>query len=203
MQEDASIDLLARFREGDSQAADALFHRYVGRLTALAQARLSAKLARRIDPEDVVQSAYRSFFLRARDGGYTFEESGDLWRLLVGITLNKLRGQVEHHQAGKRAMGAEQSFASPAEGSLAGLRPEKIAREPSPDEALAVVEEVAELMRGLTPVHARMLEMRLQGYQVEEIAADVNRSERGVRRLLDKIKERLNHRLVEDSKHET
>jgi DNA-directed RNA polymerase specialized sigma24 family protein len=44
-----------------------------------------------------------------------------------------------------------------------------------------------------------MLEMRLQGFRLEEIAAEVQRSERGVRRLLDKVKERLNQRLAEQS----
>jgi RNA polymerase sigma factor (sigma-70 family) len=198
MQDGDSLDLVARYRRGDEQAADELFRRYVGRLTALAQSRLSAKMSRRIDPDDVVQSAYRSFFIHARDGAYSLDESGDLWRLLVVMTLNKLRTQVEHHTAGKRAMQAEQSVAG-GDGSRMLPPPEAMAQEPSPEEALAVVEEVAELMRDMTPPQCRMLEMRLQGYHLEEIAAEVQRSERGVRRLLDKVKERLNQRLAEQS----
>lgn len=195
--DDDSIDLVARFRAGDEQAAEALFHRYVRRLTALAQRRLSDRLARRVDADDIVQSAYRSFFIKARDGGFSIKESGDLWRLLVVITLNKLRRQVERNTAGKRAMNTEQSFR--ADTSATGLRPEAIASEPSPDEALAVVEEVQRLMEGLTPSQCQMLQLRLQGYTVDEIAAQVNRSERGVRRLLDKIKERLQEHLAESS----
>lgn len=194
MSDEDSVDLVARYRNGDEQAAEELFRRYVGRLTALAQKRLSDRLARRVDPDDIVQSAYRSFFVHARDGAYSFKESGDLWRLLVVITLNKLRRQVERHSAGKRAMNHEQSFQN--DGSTTALRPEAVAGEPSPDEALAVVEEVQQLMQGLTPSQCQMLELRLQGYTVDEIAAQVNRSERGVRRLLDKIKERLNERLA-------
>jgi RNA polymerase sigma-70 factor (ECF subfamily) len=190
MSDDDSIRLLERYRQGDQQAADELFRRYVGRLTALAQKRLSSRLARRVDPDDIVQSAYRSFFRGAGDGAFSLQESGDLWRLLVVITLNKLRRQVERHSAGKRAMNTEQSFAGDA--SMFALRPEAIASEPSPEEALALVEEVEQLMEGLTPIQRQMLELRLQGYTVDEIAQQVNRSERGVRRLLDKIKERLN-----------
>jgi RNA polymerase sigma-70 factor (ECF subfamily) len=197
MADDDSIDLVARYREGDEQAAEALFHRYVGRLTALAQKRLSDRLARRVDADDIVQSAYRSFFIKARDGGFSLKESGDLWRLLVVITLNKLRRQVERNTAGKRAMNTEQSFR--ADGSGTSLRPEAVAGEPSPDEALAVVEEVQRLMEGLTPSQCQMLELRLQGHTVDEIAAQVNRSERGVRRLLDKIKERLQEHLGEST----
>ena len=197
MSDDNSIDLLARFRTGDEQAAEELFHRYVGRLTALAQKRLSDRLARRVDADDIVQSAYRSFFIHARDGAYSLKESGDLWRLLVVITLNKLRRQVERNTAGKRAMNNEQS--SRADTSATSLRPEAVAAEPSPDEALAVVEEVQELMKGLTPSQCQMLQLRLQGHTVDEIAAQVNRSERGVRRLLDKIKDRLQERLADSS----
>jgi RNA polymerase sigma-70 factor (ECF subfamily) len=197
MADDDSIDLVARFRAGDEQAADELFHKYVGRLTALAQKRLSDRLARRVDADDIVQSAYRSFFIHARDGAYTLKESGDLWRLLVVITLNKLRRQVERNTAGKRAMNNEQSFR--ADASATSLRPEAVAAEPTPDDALAVVEEVQQLMQGLTPSQCQMLELRLQGYTVDEIAAQVNRSERGVRRLLDKIKERLQERLADST----
>jgi RNA polymerase sigma factor (sigma-70 family) len=194
MADDDTLDLVARFRAGDERAAEELFHRYVHRLTALANKRLSDRLARRVDPDDIVQSAYRSFFIHARDGAYSLKESGDLWRLLVVITLNKLRRQVERHTAGKRAMNHEQSFQ--ADGSMTNMRPEAIAGEPSPDEALAVVEEVQQLMQGLTPTQCQMLELRLQGHTVDEIAAKVNRSERGVRRLLDKIKDRLQERLA-------
>ncbi|MGE0607292.1 MAG: RNA polymerase sigma factor [Pirellulales bacterium] len=194
MHDKESIDLVARYRGGDEQAADELFKRYVGRLTALARSRLSQKMSRRIDADDVVQSAYRSFFVHARQGSYSLDDSGDLWRLLVVITLNKLRSQVERHSAGKRAINAEQSFAQ--DNSLVRLRPEAVTREPSPDEALAVVEEVAKLMQGLNPLQCKMVELRLQGYQLEEIAEQVNRSERGVRRLLDKIKDRLNDQMA-------
>src|SRR5438552_55665 len=97
--ETESIKLVAQWRAGNEQAAAQLFHRYALRLITLAHGRLSAKLAARVDPEDVVQSAYRSFFVGARNGRYALERSGDLWRLLVAITLHKVRRQVEVHTA--------------------------------------------------------------------------------------------------------
>ena len=53
-----SFILLERFRDGDESAAEALFSRYFERLTALARSRLSARLASRTDPEDIVMSVY-------------------------------------------------------------------------------------------------------------------------------------------------
>ena len=63
--EPSTVELLARWREGDQQAEEELFSRYTTQLVALARSRLSPKLAGRVDAEDVVQSAYRSFFLAA------------------------------------------------------------------------------------------------------------------------------------------
>src|SRR5438270_12519197 len=77
-----SADLMARWRDGDEEAAEQLFHRYAERLLALARSRMSVWLAGHVDPEDVVQSAYRSFFTGARAGRFALERNGDLWRLL-------------------------------------------------------------------------------------------------------------------------
>src|SRR3954470_23818895 len=91
-----SLILLERFRAGDDQAAAEIFDRYFERLTSLARSRLSTRLARRTDPEDIVLSVYRSFFVEAREGRYTLGRGGDLWRLLSSITRHKLLRQVRH-----------------------------------------------------------------------------------------------------------
>lgn len=186
-----SASLLERYRGGDSAAAEELFHRYVGRLVVLASARMSARLSRRVDPEDIVQSVYRSFFVGAREGRFTCEQAGDLWNLLAVITLNKIRQKAEYHSAQKRQMQQEQ--ADPLGDSVA-LAAEALAREPSPDEELAVLDELEHLTQGLSDEQKRMVELRLQGYLIEEIAAEVGRSERTVRRVMDQIKARLEQR---------
>jgi RNA polymerase sigma factor (sigma-70 family) len=188
MADNPSIELLARVRAGDEQAADELFQRFAERLVAVASARLSAKLARRVDAEDVVQSAYRSFFVNVRDGRYALQRSGDLWRLLVGITINKVQHQAEHHTAGKRSIGKEQQA---AEESGEGLAFVALAREPNPFEAAALTDEVESLLRQLEPHHRPILELRLQGANQAEIAAELQCSERTVRRVLESVKSLL------------
>src|SRR5262245_4565831 len=79
----SSADLLARWQQGDEAAAAALYARYAGRLHALARRRLTPQLARRLDPDDVVQSACRSFFTGARAGRYVVRNDEELWRLLA------------------------------------------------------------------------------------------------------------------------
>ncbi|MDA7979368.1 MAG: sigma-70 family RNA polymerase sigma factor [Pirellulales bacterium] len=190
-------ELLGRYQAGDDRAAEELFSRYMRRLISFANSRLSAKMARRVDPEDVVQSAYRSFFHHAKTGRYVIENSGDLWRLLVVITLNKLRQKVEFHTAGKRGINLEQSVKR--DGSMARLAPQALNREPTPQEELGLIEEIEQLTEGMDELQRQIVELRLQGYRLEEIADEVSRSERTVRRVMDKVKTRLQQRMEESS----
>ena len=145
MSDQNSQELLERFRAGEAAAASEIFDRYVHRLLRLVKARISPPLGRRIDPDDVLQSAYRSFFLHARDGEFKLQNAGDLWRLLAAIALHKLQHQVERHTAGRRNIGNEA-------GQLpSGYLHSIVAREPSPDEVAALIDEWERALRTATP----------------------------------------------------
>jgi RNA polymerase sigma-70 factor (ECF subfamily) len=191
MAEDPSTELLARWRAGDPRAADELFSRYTAQLIVLARRRLSAQLARRIDAEDVVQSAYRCFCAAARNGEVVLRRSGELWRLLAAITLHKLHHEVKRHTAARRAVGREQPFGGESSLDLLGPAAD---RAPSYSEAVAVIEELELVLDGLSPRHRHMAELRLQGYLIEEIAQATERSERLVRQVLREFKDRLSRR---------
>jgi RNA polymerase sigma factor (sigma-70 family) len=195
--EESSAELMERWRGGDQRAAGELVERYTERLLALARSRLSTSLARHIDPEDVLQSAYRSFFVGTRDGRYVLQRSGDLWRLLAAITLHKLHHQVERHTARKRAA---RPVALDPESSVYGLEVAQLTHEPSPAEAAALADELEQVLRSLEPRQRRMVELRLQGYSLEEIAAVTQRCERTVRRILERVKEQLERRCQEYSR---
>ena len=59
---------MERLRAGDDEAAREVFDRFARRLVGLARRRFDRRLAHRVDPEDVVQSAFKSFFVRHREG---------------------------------------------------------------------------------------------------------------------------------------
>jgi RNA polymerase sigma-70 factor (ECF subfamily) len=166
--EPSTIELLARWREGDQRAEEELFSRYTGQLIALARSRLSPRLAGRIDAEDVVQSAYRSFFLHA--DRFVIQRSGDLWRLLAKITLRKLYHQADRHTAGRRSVARESPLGVTI--GTSGVPLEVLAREPSPAETVAVLDELEEVTKTLGPLHKRMVELRLQGYQLKDRGRD-------------------------------
>jgi RNA polymerase sigma factor (sigma-70 family) len=193
MDED-SVKLVRRFEEGDERAASELFNRYVNQLVALARSRLSKKLQRRVDPEDIVQSAYQTFFIRASAGQVVLRRSGELWRLLSAITLNKIHGQVERHSQQKRSLVREINMDVVGQGFK--VRADAISRNPSPDEAAALHEELEQLVRDLPLLERSIFEMMLQGKANEEISVAVSRSERTVRRLATKLERRLVQRLL-------
>ncbi len=195
-----SVQLLLRYKENaDEQAAAILYDRYAARLIALARSQMNAQLKRRIDPEEVVQSALRSFFINFRKASEGRKEivvrPGDnLWSLLAAITMNKLFGKKDHHQAAKRDMSREVEPIL-VEGSVC-LQPEQgMDREPGPDEAAALREELNTAMAKLKPPHRRMVEMRLEEYSTEEIAGSVGCSDRMVRYVLEEFGNRLRKRL--------
>ena len=180
-----SIQSFDRFVEGHESAANEIFHRYLKRLVLLARSRLSKKLASRMDPEDVVMSAYRSFFLRARDGKFEIEKEGDLWRLLVEISLHKLYRGANYHLAAKRSVDKE---VTRAEFDQAEVHTSGRGREPSPDLAVVAADELEKLMRGLQPVERDVVQLRLQGFSMTEIAKQLEISDRTVRRYIAKAK---------------
>jgi RNA polymerase sigma factor (sigma-70 family) len=192
MTDDRSGDLVLRWQQGDQQAAAELFHRYRNRLVALARMHLSTPLARRVDAEDIVQSVYRIFFTGTRDGRYDFRQGGELWQLLVTMTLNKLRDQTRQNARQKRALQREREL-DDANGAD-DLKDSVFARSPSPLEVTALADEVEQLMRTLNPIERQVLEMRLQGHSLAEITVQVGRSIRTVCRALERIKEHLEAR---------
>jgi RNA polymerase sigma factor (sigma-70 family) len=182
--QDTSAELLQKYRDGDERAAEQLFCRYVSRLTLLARSRLSSTLAVRTDPEDIVLSAYRSFFIGARDGKFTLSRSGDLWRLLVAITLHKLYRHARKEGAERRALAAWQFEAT------ATIHPD-FSREPSPEEAVTLADELAALFSKLDPFARRVLELRLQDRSLAEISESIGRCERTIRRTLAAIRQQM------------
>src|SRR6516165_11660123 len=84
MTSDGDRTLLQLFRQGSEEAARELYERYVDRLIPLARHRLSERLARRVDAQDVVQSVFRTFFSRVRDDRLRVEGPDDVYKLLCG-----------------------------------------------------------------------------------------------------------------------
>jgi RNA polymerase sigma-70 factor (ECF subfamily) len=181
--------LLRRFRGGQPDAATELYLRYAGRLRALSVGQVAPDLATRLDPDDIVQSVFRTFFRRAAQGQYDVPEGEDLWKLFLIIALHKIRSAGAFHRAAKRDVRAT------ANGMIAPM--EQLA---APDEmALATLRMVIdEVLNALPPSMRAIVELRIDGHQVEEIAQRTQRSRRSVERALQEFRARLSPLIGED-----
>ena len=175
--------LLDLWRAGDDKAARELFDRYADRLLALARRRLGQRLARRVDPEDIVQSVFRTFFARAKEGRFSIRDQDDLCKLLFRLTVHKTLRQVHHHRAAKRDFGQE---VEPGREAPAGAQP--FDPEPTPEAVNTFLDQMDHFLRQLRPEERQILEMRLQGCSVPEIAKKLGTYERKVFRLLERIR---------------
>lgn len=181
----SNAELLAQWKSGNQLAATLLTDRYMQRLTALARSRLSRKLSRRLDADDIVLSAWRSFFIAARHSRILVPDDDNLWPLLVTMTLRKLQRQVQRHQSEKRSIGLEVPFDdTDAWQSI-------VSKDPTPDEAAQLTLDVESLMATLSPSEREVLTLRLQGEDFQSIATRRNCSERTVRRDIQKIRSHL------------
>jgi RNA polymerase sigma-70 factor (ECF subfamily) len=170
--------LLRRLADGQATAADALFRRYADRIRALARAKLPTHLTPRADPEDVVQSVFRAFFESAKKGLYQVPDGQTLWHLLGVVTVNKVRALHAHHAAARRDARLTVAWGPDT------LEP----AEPATDLLEVAVRDVLEQ---LPTTERAAVELRLEGYEVAEIAGRVGRSKRAVERSLQKARERL------------
>jgi RNA polymerase sigma-70 factor (ECF subfamily) len=181
-------NFVSRLRAGDEQAAVEVFNRFAHRLIALARLRLRAAVRAKEDPEDVVQSAYRSFFGRHRRGQFEIDSWDDLWGILTVITVRKCGRRMSYFHAARRDV-AREVQALDARDSNIGW--EAVAREPTPAEAAMLAETVQGVLCNLDTEGRKILELHLQGCDAAEISAQVGYSTRTVRRTLDRIRHQL------------
>jgi len=175
----AYLDL---WRQGDQEAAQKLFERYVEQVLKLARKHLNRALASRVDAEDIAQSVFRTFFHRAGKGQFYVEEPEDICKLLARITVHKTLRQVAFHMRGKRNARAES-------GETQEMLLNRLAAGPTSEEAVAFVDQLEHILARLKPADRQILEMRMEGYNNQEIAAKLGISDRKIRRLLERLRE--------------
>jgi RNA polymerase sigma-70 factor (ECF subfamily) len=182
-------ELMRRLRAGDPDAASEVFRLFSHRLIGLARNQLADKLKRKVDPEDIAQSVLKSFFVRQAKDAFELSSFDSLWGLLAMITVRKCGHRFEYFAAQGRDIDREITGSKFGDASNRGW--EVVAREPTPAQAAILTETVDNLMRGLEPRERQILELALQGYTPSEISDLVSRSERTVRRILQRVREQL------------
>ncbi len=172
----------------------AVFDRFAQRLMAFAQSRLPVAVSQRVDEEDIVQSVFISFFRRYEAGEFVFDGAPDMWTLLAAMTYRKVASAIKFHQRERRAARRE---TGPGDGTGAGLS-QLLDREPGPEELGIMCDSMRWLLEQLASAQREILQARLEGMTVAEIAERVGVSQSTVKRTLAKTRQLATRRLEQD-----
>jgi RNA polymerase sigma-70 factor (ECF subfamily) len=186
-------DLMVHLRDGRNDAAAQLFQRFANRLIVLARKQLDPKILQKVDPEDVMQSVFRSFLARNAAGQLgEFNTWDNLWAILVVMTRRKCGRRTDYFHAARRDVRREAPPNSTEDenGSDVGI----VDEEPTPHEAAVLAETVELLLSDLQGRQREILTLSLQGYTPVEISERLKCTERTVYRVLDRVKEWLESR---------
>ena len=176
-----------QLKDGDTQAAARVYHRYVNRLLRLARARMSNQFNSKFDPDDIVQSAFRSFFRRHADGHFEIDGWNNLWSLLATITVRKCLARVDNLNTRKRDIKREYR----AGGDELAAHREILTKEPTPEQLVILEETLQGLTEPLTERQRQVVFLKLERYSNEEISKMIGRTERTVGRILSVVRKRL------------
>lgn len=182
---------IAGLRQGDDAVCMEFWSQFGPALEGMARKQLSDRLQRRVGADDIVQSACRTFFRRMSAGQFELEDSDALWRLMCALTLTKARRAARDQSRLKRGMQNEVYI------DAARSQDGDSAKHDLPDQATSnpvsaalFADELNHLLEKLSPQECQVLEMKLANHTVEEIAAQLQCSERTVRRVSSQIRER-------------
>jgi RNA polymerase sigma-70 factor (ECF subfamily) len=189
-------DLILRLRSGDPRAAEELVRKYEPVIRLEVRCRLrDRRLRRAFDSMDVCQSVLGSFFVRAAAGQYDLEQPDQLRKLLVGMARKKLLVQIRREQAQCR--------------DIRRLEPidqdecAAIAAHPSPSGQCEAKDLLHHVQQRLTTEERQLAEMRAQGQQWPDIAAQVGGTPRGRRMQLSRALDRVARELGLDEEKDS
>ena len=145
-----------------------------------------------MEAEDIVQSVFGSFFRRVGQGYYDVPDGDELWKLLLVIALHKIReqGHLPSRGQARRAPDHRRRRGSATPGIAGGCR-----ASPSMAYLELVVEEILER---LPPQSRVMVKLRIEGYEVAEVARMTGRSRRSVERILQESRLKLGELLQKE-----
>lgn len=175
-------DVLGGFVAGEPGATAEVLDRFRASLVALARQKITdPRLRAKFDPEDIVQSAFLTFWRRARDGEFELEDWNSLWNLLAKITERRCHKYWKLYQkTNKRDLNRESQAAA-----------EVPSPAPDPLRAAIVTDLLDHLLQQLDESSQLTLVLKLQGCTESEICQTLKCSIRSVRRRAARIREVL------------
>jgi len=167
---------------------------YLPKLIRLADRNMSNRLKTKIASDEMAGSVIGSVLRLKNEGKIRVEQSEDFWRLLVAISLNKVRKKARHYGAQKRNWDLEILITD----DMPTL--EEIARDhgdPTDEDGAETAKVLEELSERLNDNCKKVLAGRLESKTNLEIADAISLSTRTVTRCWQEILEEMKKLLEE------
>jgi len=178
------IELIRRAQCHDQQAAAELMRRYEPAVRRAVRLRLyDIRMRRVFDSMDICQSVMGNFFDRLARGQYPLETPEQLVKLLVTMAHNKLTDHVRRQQAQRRNVNQVMGF---------GMEDDDyIAPGPTPSREIELRELLEQVFRKMTVEEQRLLQLRHEGWDWNDIAGKLGGSADALRKKLARALERV------------
>jgi RNA polymerase sigma-70 factor (ECF subfamily) len=181
-------ELLARARAGDSVAVARLVEQYEPKVRVVARVLLGPALRPYLDSVDVVQSVHRSVIVGLRGGKFELAGPAGLVALAVTVLRRKVARQWRHLRKQQRLSLGDQAGQGEAPADPLDAR---AGADPDPAGEAAFRDAAGRLYEQLTETEQQMIELRLQGYRTDEIAARLGLHPVALRVRFTRLRKRL------------
>ena len=198
--EDPGITALLRRieNERDDHACDLLWQTYFDRVIRIAQKRLYQFSSRDTAEDDVALSAMNSFFRAAENGALTSVQDRDgLWRFLATIAARKARAANRRNSTERRGEGNVVVFTDLEATSTEAEKTSNVYAIDCAGDAAFVGQLLLECEERVKSLPSERLQriaiLRMEGYELEEIAARIGLSRSAISNKLKLIRELWTH----------
>lgn len=191
-----TAELVRRWCEGDKEALGQLLREHGLWIRGRIRRRLGGKLRRKLESQDVLQTACTSLLSAPRD--YEVQTDAQFRALIGQYVENVIRGMDDWFRAKRRDMDREQDLSAPGGGTEEWAHA-RVAADPSERVEAGERRELLRLaLRTLAPHDRRVIELReFEGLSFREVGRQLEKSEgaacmahkRAVARLAQRLEE--------------
>ncbi|MBA2114103.1 ECF-type sigma factor [Bremerella alba] len=190
MQAGSVTNWINKLKDGaEGEIQQQVWNRYFEQLVRIARARIHRDYCRVEDEEDVVLSAFTSFFGRVKEGQYPkLNDRTELWPLLVTMTLHKAHDL--HRRQGAQKRDARRVVSASSNEEDGKWIDQFAGQQASPEIAVQAAEEAKRMLDALNkePLK-RVARLKLEGYTNVEIAEKEGVMVRSIERRLVLIRQ--------------
>lgn len=187
------VELINRLRRGDKHAAAEIHRRLSDRLTKLARRRIPDPIRAKVDPEDIVQSTFRGFFMHQVKGEYQLQSWQDLEKLLTRMTMRRCNRERLRYITQSRNYRVEAPLGNPDASDDSHM----IDNADSPQDQVILAETFQRLLDDLSPRDREIVQLAIEGKKANEIAEQIGVS----RRTADRIVENFRRQIKDQARH--